>query len=108
MSREWRRSKDIYCDTRLSSRELEVLQAVAEGLSNREIAARLGTAENTAKRHLQSIMSKLDVQKRAFAVTVALERGLMPSKRVLARSDSFHLEDRCYSVDDERICLDPG
>lgn len=61
----------------LSSRELEVLQAVAEGLSNRDIALRLHLSEATIKTHLLHVFAKLDVDNRTAAATAALARGLV-------------------------------
>ena len=48
----------------LTSRELQVVQAVVAGYTNKEIAARLGTSQNTAKHHLSSIFDKLGVSNR--------------------------------------------
>jgi DNA-binding NarL/FixJ family response regulator len=62
-----------------SPRELEVLAAVARGLSNAEIGRELFIGEATVKTHLQRLFAKLDVDDRTRAVTVALERGLLPS-----------------------------
>lgn len=59
----------------LSPREREVLQCVAEGLSNPDIAAKLYIAETTVKTHLLRIFAKLDVDDRTRAVVVAMERG---------------------------------
>ncbi len=59
----------------LSPREREVLQGVAEGLSNPDIAAKLYIAETTVKTHLLRIFAKLDVDDRTRAVVVAMERG---------------------------------
>ncbi|TCM43436.1 response regulator transcription factor [Kribbella sp. VKM Ac-2568] len=64
-----------------SPRELEVLAAVARGLSNAEIGRELFIGEATVKTHLQRLFTKLDVDDRTRAVTVALERGLLPSPR---------------------------
>ncbi|ADB31524.1 two component transcriptional regulator, LuxR family [Kribbella flavida DSM 17836] len=64
-----------------SPRELEVLAAVARGLSNAEIGRELFIGEATVKTHLQRLFSKLDVDDRTRAVTVAIERGLLPSPR---------------------------
>jgi DNA-binding NarL/FixJ family response regulator len=64
-----------------SPRELEVLAAVARGLSNAEIGKRLFIGEATVKTHLQRLFAKLDVDDRTHAVTVAIERGLLPSPR---------------------------
>ncbi|HWD79241.1 MAG TPA: response regulator transcription factor [Kribbella sp.] len=62
-----------------SPRELEVLAAVARGLSNAEIGRELFIGEATVKTHLQRLFAKLDVDDRTRAVTVAIERGLLPS-----------------------------
>jgi DNA-binding NarL/FixJ family response regulator len=64
-----------------SPRELEVLAAVARGLSNAEIGKALFIGEATVKTHLQRLFVKLDVDDRTHAVTVAIERGLLPSPR---------------------------
>ena len=64
-----------------SPRELEVLAAVARGLSNAEIGKELFIGEATVKTHLQRLFTKLDVDDRTHAVTVAIERGLLPSPR---------------------------
>lgn len=65
----------------LSRREVEVLQAVAQGMSNPEIAAALFIAETTVKTHLLRVFTKLDVDDRTRAVVVAMERGLLRSVR---------------------------
>jgi len=64
-----------------SPRELQVLAAVARGLSNAEIGRELFIGEATVKTHLQRLFTKLDVDDRTRAVTVAIERGLLPSPR---------------------------
>jgi DNA-binding CsgD family transcriptional regulator len=61
----------------LTERELEVLNLVAEGLSNLEIAKRLGVSRNTVKFHVSSIIGKLGATSRTEAVTVGLRRGLI-------------------------------
>ncbi|HEU5029978.1 MAG TPA: response regulator transcription factor [Spirillospora sp.] len=61
----------------LTAREAEVLNAVADGLSNAEIGRRLVIAEATVKTHLLRVFAKLDVSDRTHAVVVALERGLI-------------------------------
>jgi len=64
-------------EEKLSSRELEVLQLVAEGGSNSEIASRLHISQATVKSHLIHIFGKLGVSDRTAAVTVALKRGIL-------------------------------
>lgn len=64
-------------EEKLSKRELEVLQLVAEGDSNREIASRLHISQATVKSHLLHIFGKLGVSDRTAAVTVALRRGIL-------------------------------
>ncbi len=61
----------------LSQRELEILQFIAQGLSNREIGQRLFLALNTVKGHNQRIFDKLGVQRRTEAVARARELGLL-------------------------------
>ena len=61
----------------LSERELEVLRLVAQGETNRGVAARLFISEATVKTHLLHIYTKLDVNDRAAAVGTAYERGLI-------------------------------
>ncbi len=61
----------------LSQRELEVLQLIAEGLSNREIGERLFLALSTVKGHNRVIFDKLQVQRRTEAVARARELGLL-------------------------------
>ena len=61
----------------LSQRELEVLQLIAQGLSNREISERLFLALNTVKGHNRKIFDKLQVQSRTEAVARARELGLL-------------------------------
>jgi two-component system, NarL family, nitrate/nitrite response regulator NarL len=61
----------------LTAREAEVLALLAEGLSNRSIAARLGVAERTAKFHVESILAKLGAETRSEAIVLAARRGLV-------------------------------
>lgn len=61
----------------LSSREIEVLEMVAAGLSNRELASRLFVSENTIKWHLQHVFAKLGVKNRTRAVLVARKHGVI-------------------------------
>ena len=61
----------------LTGRELEVLEQIVRGGSNKEIAAALGISEATVKSHINNILSKLGVADRTQAATTALQRGLV-------------------------------
>lgn len=61
----------------LTARELEVLQQVAGGNRNRDIASRLYIAEETVKVHVKHIMEKLGAKDRTEAVAIALRRGII-------------------------------
>jgi DNA-binding NarL/FixJ family response regulator len=61
----------------LTEREAEVLQLVARGLSNKEVARAIGRTDETVKIHLKNAFAKLAVADRTEAVTVALTRGLI-------------------------------
>jgi NarL family two-component system response regulator LiaR len=61
----------------LTPREMEVLRAIAQGLSNREIADRLVISEKTVKTHITSIFSKLDVKDRSQAMLYAIQKRLV-------------------------------
>lgn len=62
---------------RLTSRELEVLQCLSDGESNREIAARLYISEATVKTHVVHLLEKLDASSRSGAVASARSHGLL-------------------------------
>ena len=61
----------------LTARETEVLSLVADGLSNAEVAGRIGRTEGTVKVHLKNILQKLGANDRTEAVTTALRRGFI-------------------------------
>jgi NarL family two-component system response regulator YdfI len=61
----------------LTRRELEVLQMLAAGLSNKEIAARMSISEHTIKFHVASILGKLGASSRTEAVSMGIRRGLV-------------------------------
>jgi DNA-binding NarL/FixJ family response regulator len=63
--------------TDLTPREVEVLQLVAKGLSNRDVASIIGRTDETVKVHLKNIFAKLGVADRTEAVTLALSRGIL-------------------------------
>ena len=60
----------------LSSRELEVLALIAQGLTNREIGGRLYISEKTVGVHVSRVLSKLDVSGRVEAAAIAIRLGL--------------------------------
>jgi DNA-binding CsgD family transcriptional regulator len=62
----------------ITARELEILEAIAAGLSNREIAERLFVSENTVKTHTARLFDKLSARRRTQAVQRAKEEGLIP------------------------------
>jgi DNA-binding NarL/FixJ family response regulator len=61
----------------LTPREVQVLERLAEGLSNKGIAARLGISDQTVKFHVASIAGKLDAHSRTAIVRLAVRRGLI-------------------------------
>ena len=61
----------------LTNREIEVLQVVARGMRNKEIAAELKISEETVQGHVKKIMAKLSVHDRTEAVAVAIRRGIV-------------------------------
>jgi len=69
--------KERSAQPELSKREVEVLDLVAKGLTNKEIAGVLGFSEDGAKSHLRKIYEKLGVNVRAEAISEALRRGIL-------------------------------
>jgi two-component system, NarL family, response regulator len=61
----------------LTQRELEILEMVVRGLTNKQIGNALGISENTARNHINSIIRKLDVSGRTEAATAAIQQGLV-------------------------------
>ena len=61
----------------LSAREVQVLELIVRGLANKQIAYALSIAEHTVKNHVTNILSKLGVQDRTQAATVAIQRGII-------------------------------
>ncbi len=68
---------DHMSDEALTAREVEILQQVAEGNRNRDIAERLFISEGTVKVHIQHIMEKLGANDRTQAITIAVRRGII-------------------------------
>ncbi len=62
----------------ITPRELEILAAIAEGLSNREIAEKLFVSENTVKTHSSRLFQKLNARRRTQAVQMGKDAGLIP------------------------------
>jgi DNA-binding NarL/FixJ family response regulator len=71
------RLADHYSDEGLTTREIEILQQVAEGNRNRDIAEKLFISEGTVKVHIQHIMAKLGANDRTQAITIAVRRGII-------------------------------
>lgn len=65
-------------DLSITPRELEILQLIAQGMSNREIAAHLFVSENTVKTHSSRLFDKLGARRRTQAVQMGQEFGLIP------------------------------
>ena len=81
-------AKSIF-SPRLSKPEMEVLESLARGKSNRDIGHALEISEGTIKFHVKSILRKLNVIGRAEAIAVATRRGIIQLLR---------LKDRCLSL----------
>jgi DNA-binding CsgD family transcriptional regulator len=62
----------------ITRREMEVLELIAQGMSNQEIAAKLFVSENTVKTHLSRVFDKLGAKRRTQAVQMGKEMGLLP------------------------------
>lgn len=62
----------------VTPRELEILELIASGLSNREIADRIFVSENTVKTHSSRLFDKLGAKRRTQAVQIAKQAGLIP------------------------------
>ncbi len=71
------RLSEYFPQVALTPREVEVLGCVAQGMANKEIATKLGTASGTVKMHIQNILAKLGASDRTHAVTIAMERGIL-------------------------------
>jgi DNA-binding CsgD family transcriptional regulator len=65
-------------DLGITKRELEILELISQGLSNREIAEKLFVSENTVKTHSSRLFDKLSAKRRTQAVQIGKELGLLP------------------------------
>ena len=65
-------------DLGITRRELEILERIAQGMSNREIAEKLFVSENTVKTHSSRVLDKLGARRRTQAVQLGKEFGLLP------------------------------
>ncbi len=72
-----RREKPAGLRPELTSRQVEVLQLIAEGLGTKQIAAKLGLSQKTVGKHRQSLMKRLDVHEIAGLTRYAISRGLV-------------------------------
>ncbi|MGI8772918.1 MAG: response regulator [Acidobacteriaceae bacterium] len=61
----------------LTARELEIVEMIAKGLTNKQIAAVLDISDNTVRNHVNSIMEKLEVSDRTEAATTAIQQGII-------------------------------
>jgi two-component system nitrate/nitrite response regulator NarL len=73
-------SKPTHRPFLLTQREMQVLALIVDGLSNKQIARRLGMSENGAKRHVASILAKLNVSNRTVATALVAREGLLDSR----------------------------
>jgi DNA-binding CsgD family transcriptional regulator len=71
-------NEDRLKDLGITKRELEILELMAQGMSNREIAEKLFVSENTVKTHSSHLFDKLSAKRRTQAVQIAKEIGLIP------------------------------
>jgi DNA-binding CsgD family transcriptional regulator len=69
--------RDSISGIALTTREREILALLADGLGNKQIAARLGISTNTVKTHLELLFDKLGVSSRAEAVATGVRRGFL-------------------------------
>ena len=71
------RLADRMLRSNLTARELEILEMLAKGLTNKQIGYALSISENTVRNHLKCVMSKLEVSDRTEAVAVAIQQGII-------------------------------
>ncbi|HYN26455.1 MAG TPA: response regulator transcription factor [Pyrinomonadaceae bacterium] len=71
-------NKERLRELSITRRELEILELIAQGMSNREIAEKLFVSENTVKTHSSRLFDKLSAKRRTQAVQIGKELGLIP------------------------------
>ena len=71
-------NEDRMKDLGITKRELEILELIAQGMSNREIAEKLFVSENTVKTHSSRLFDKLSAKRRTQAVQIGKQMGLIP------------------------------
>jgi ATP/maltotriose-dependent transcriptional regulator MalT len=71
------RNEERMRELAITPRELEILEALAAGLSNKEIAHRLFVSENTVKTHAARVFAKLSARRRTQAVQLAKQAGII-------------------------------
>lgn len=76
-SRPFAMNEERLKDLGITKRELEILELIARGMSNREIAEKLFVSENTVKTHSSRLFDKLSAKRRTQAVQIAKEMGLI-------------------------------
>ena len=79
---DWQQNDVPVIDCQLTERELEVLNAIVGGLSNKEISESLFVSTETVKSHVSTIISKLGVRDRTQAAVFAIRHGCMKSARL--------------------------
>jgi two-component system, NarL family, response regulator LiaR len=77
-SRPFSLNEERLKDLGITKRELEILELIASGMSNREIAEKLFVSENTVKTHSSRLFDKLSAKRRTQAVQIGKEMGLIP------------------------------
>ncbi|MBS2536298.1 response regulator transcription factor [Catenulispora sp. NF23] len=75
--RPWRHLSAAWPRIQLTQRELDILVLLSEGLSNKQIAPRIGISEHGVKRHVTNVLAKLNCTNRTEAVAYALQQGLL-------------------------------